>query len=49
MPTENFIYRKILRLREKRRRLDRRLAVLEKKLAGKKFRWRGCSSHRNRK
>jgi hypothetical protein len=42
------LYRKLCRLRVKRARLDRRIGNLERKLAGAKARWGGCSWHKNR-
>lgn len=42
-------YRRLCRLREKIRRFQRLVAMLERKLAGKKCRWGNCSYRRNRK
>jgi hypothetical protein len=41
-------YRKLQRLLAKRQRLNKRIAVLEKSLHGRKFRWGNCSYHGNR-
>ena len=46
--SQNSDFRKLTRLREARRRLDRRITLLEKKLAGRKGWWGGCSMQRKR-
>lgn len=48
MPSLSSLYRKLCRLREKRKRLDRRITLLAWKLQGKKFRWGNCSRKRKR-
>jgi hypothetical protein len=42
-------YRRLVRLKAKRARLQKHINALEKKLAGLKFRWRGCADGRNRR
>jgi len=41
-------YRKLCRLREKKKRLEKRIANLERRLNGRKSRWGNTSYHRNR-
>lgn len=43
------LYKKLYRLRQKRKRLDRRISILERMLRGKKARWTGCAQDENRK
>lgn len=48
MASQSGLYQKLMRLREKRARLQRRITLLENKLAGKKARWGNCSYQRKR-
>ncbi len=48
MPSLSSLYRKLCRLREKRKRLDRRITLLAHKLQGKTAPWGNCSRMRKR-
>lgn len=48
VPNAKDTYRKLIRLRENRKRLDARISRLVEKLEGKKFNWQGCSAQRKR-
>ena len=49
MSKASCLYRKLVRLREKRKRLAVRISALERKLGGKTYRWGSCSCKGNRK
>jgi hypothetical protein len=42
-------YRRLVRLRQKRARLNKRISALGRKLAGRKYAWGGRSGKHNRK
>jgi hypothetical protein len=49
MTSPSDLYRKLCRLWAKRKRLDRRIANLERRLVGKRGKWGNCSYRRNRR
>lgn len=49
MPSEQADYQKLYRLRQKAKRLQKRISLLESRLSGRKHRWGGCALKKKRR